>query len=225
MIVFFRALLLYLLVIFAVRMMGKRQLGDLQPSDIVATILISNIASLPIEDTSLPMTAAIIPILTLAAFEICNSEIGLRSRRFRLLFSGRPRVIIKEGIIDQKAMRELRITLDDLMENLRGEGVFDLKDVWYCIVETNGKLNVLQRFPAKNLTPKDMQLKGSDVLPPVVVISDGKLLPEAMYFYNISQEWLKKILDLEKKKTADIFVMTVDGNLQYQIVDKMEDKK
>ncbi len=222
MIVFFRALLLYLLVIFAVRMMGKRQLGDLQPTDIVATILIGNIASLPIEDTSLPMMAAVLPILTLAAFEICNSEISLRSRRIRLLFSGRPRVIIKEGVIDQKAMREIRITLDDLMENLRGEGVFDLKDVWYCVVETNGKMNVLQRFPAKNLTPKDMQLKGSDILPPVAVITDGKMLPEAMQFYGISPEWLKKILEYEKKKAEDIFVMTVDGNLQYLIVDKTD---
>lgn len=218
--IFFRVLLLYLLVIFAVRMMGKRQVGDMQPSDIVTTILISNIASLPIEDMNLPMMAAVIPILTLAAFEICNSEVGLRSRRLRLLFSGHPRIIIKEGVIDQKAMREIRITLDDLMENLRGEGVFDLKDVWYCIVETNGKMNVLQRFPAKNLTPKDMQLKGSDVLPPVVVISDGHLLPESLQFYGISQDWLKKILQLEKKRTEDIFVMTVDGNLQYHIVDK-----
>ena len=220
MIVFFRAILLYILIIFAVRMMGKRQLADMQPSDIVATILISNIASLPIEDTSLPMMSAIIPILTLAAFEITTSEMGLRSRKLRLLFSGRPRVIIKEGVIDQKAMREVRITLDDLLENLRGEGVFDLKDVWYCIAETNGKLNVLQRFPAKQLTPKDMQLKGSDTLPPVTVISDGKMLPEAMQFYGISKEWLKKILELEKKKAEDIFVMTVDGNLQYLIVDK-----
>jgi uncharacterized membrane protein YcaP (DUF421 family) len=220
MIVFFRALLLYLLVIFAVRMMGKRQLGDLQASDIVATILISNIASLPIEDTSLPMMAAILPILTLAAFEICSSEIGLHSRRLRLLFSGRPRVLIREGVIDQQAMKEIRFTLDDLMENLRGEGVFDLQDVWYCIVEANGKVNVLQRFPAKNLTPEDMQLKGSDVLPPVLVIADGQLLPDAMQAYGISQDWLNKMLQLEKKKTEEIFAMTVDGNLQYRIIEK-----
>ena len=95
-----------------------------------------------------------------------------------------------------------------------------IRDSWYCIAETNGKLNVLQRFPAKPLTPKDMQLKGNDTLPPVTVISAGKMLPEAMEFYGISAGWLKKILELEKKKAEDIFVMTVDGNLQYLIVDK-----
>ena len=174
--IFFRALLLYLLVIFAVRMMGKRQLGDLQPSEIVTTILIGNIASLPIEDSSLPMAAAVVPILTLAAFEVAVSEAGLKWRRLRLLFSGRPQVIIREGKIDQKAMKKIRFTLDDLMENLRGEGVFDIQDVWHCVVETNGKVNILQKFPARSLTPADMQLKGKDERPPAVVIADGEIV-------------------------------------------------
>ncbi len=224
MIVFFRALLLYIVIIVAVRMMGKRQLGDLQPSEVVTTILIGNIAAIPIEDNSVPMAAAVIPILTLAAFEVMISQAGLHFRRFRLLVTGRPRVIIRNGIIDQKALREIRFTLDDLMENLRGQGVFDLNDVWHCVVETNGKVNVLKRFPVKSLTPEDMQLKGSDTLPPVAVIADGELLTEAMNLYGISKEWVLKILSLKKKQTADIFLMTVDGNRKYLIVEK-EGKK
>ena len=220
MIVLFRAILLYVVVIISVRLMGKRQLGDLQPSEMVTTILIGNIAAIPIEDTSLPMTAGVIPIITLAAFEVLVSQASLHFRGLRMLISGRPRVIIREGVIDQKAMRGIRFTLDDLMENLRGQGIFDVQDVWHCVVETNGKVNVLQRFPAKNLTPEDMQIKGSDTLPPVVIISDGELLTEAMRFYNIPREWVEKILTLKKKKVSEIFLMTVDGNRNYLMVDK-----
>ena len=137
-----------------------------------------------------------------------------------MLISRRPRVIIREGVIDQKPMRQIRFTLDDLMENLRGQGIFDVQDVWHCVVETNGKVNVLQRFPAKNLTPEDMQIKGSDSLPPVVIISDGELLTEAMRFYNISKEWVDKILLLKKKKVSEIFLMTVDGDRNYLLVEK-----
>jgi len=223
--VFFRAVLLYILCIFAVRMMGKRQLGDLQPSEIVTTILISNIASLPIEDPSISMMAAVIPIITLAAIEVVGSEISLKSRGFRLLVSGRPRVIIKEGKIDQQAMRELRITLDDLMENLRGEGVFDLKDVWHCVVETNGKVNVLERYAARTLTPADMHIKEKDILPPITVITDGELLPGAMDFYGISQKWLEGVLKSKGKRVEEVYLMTVDGGGNYFIVDKAEGNK
>lgn len=218
--IFFRALLLYLLVIFAVRMMGKRQLGDLQPSEIVTTILIGNIASLPIEDSSLPMAAAVVPILTLAAFEVAVSEAGLKWRRLRLLFSGRPQVIIREGKIDQKAMKKIRFTLDDLMENLRGEGVFDIQDVWHCVVETNGKVNVLQKFPARTLTPADMQLKGKDERPPVVVIADGAVVQTAMEQIGITPAWLEKVLEQKKLRREDIFLMTVDGGRKVFLVEK-----
>ena len=218
--IFFRALLLYLLVIFAVRMMGKRQLGDLQPSEIVTTILIGNIASLPIEDSALPMLSAVMPILTLAAFEVIVSEAGLKFRPLRLLFSGRPQVIIREGKIDQKAIRRIRFTLDDLMENLRGAGVFDVQDVWHCVVETNGKVNVLQKYPARNLTPADMELKGKDQMPPVVVIADGEVVRTSMGQVGISEGWIEKILAQKKLKREDVFLMTVDGSHSYYIVEK-----
>ena len=218
--IFFRALLLYLLVIFAVRMMGKRQLGDLQPSEIVTTILIGNIASLPIEDSSLPMAAAVVPILTLAAFEVAVSEAGLKWRRLRLLFSGRPQVIIREGKIDQKAMKKIRFTLDDLMENLRGEGVFDIQDVWHCVVETNGKVNILQKFPARSLTPADMQLKGKDERPPAGGMAEGGMVRAWVEQLGITAGWLGKVLEQKKLRRQDIFLMTVDGSRKVFIVEK-----
>ena len=218
--IFFRALLLYLLVIFAVRMMGKRQLGDLQPSEIVTTILIGNIASLPIEEPSLPMAAAIVPVLTLAAFEVVVSEAGLKWRRLRLLFSGRPQVIIREGQIDQQAMKRIRFTLDDLMENLRGEGVFDIREVWHCVVETNGKVNVLQKFPSRPATPGDLSLKGSDSRPPLMVIADGKVVQTAMERMGVSPAWLDRVLEQKKLRREDVFLMTVDGGRKPFIVEK-----
>ena len=220
MIVFFRALLLYIVIIFAVRMMGKRQLGDLQPSEVVTTILIGNIAAIPIEDYSVPMAAAVIPILTLSALEVLLSQLALRSRRLRLLMTGRPRTVIRAGTIDQKELREIRFTLDDLMENLRGQGVFDIREVWWCVVETNGKVNVQKRFPSRPLTPKDMQLKGSDTLPPVAVIADGEWQLSAMELYGITPVWVEKILTLKKKKPSEIFLMTVDGDRNVLIVEK-----
>ena len=129
MIVFFRAILLYLLIIFSMRLMGKRQLGELQPSELVTTILISNIASLPIEDTAIPMAAGAVPIIVLAGFEMILSSVTLKNKSLRSLLSGRPVVLIKDGKLDQQAMKKMRFSVDDLMESLRGNGVFDLKDV------------------------------------------------------------------------------------------------
>ena len=119
-IVFIRAILLYLLIIFCLRLMGKRQLGELQPSELVITILISNIASLPIEDNSIPMIMGVVPIVVLVGFELIISSISLRSKRFRTLVSGKPMIIVRNGQIDQSAMKKLRFSIDDLMETLRG---------------------------------------------------------------------------------------------------------
>ena len=122
-VVFIRAVLLYFLVIFCMRLMGKRQLGELQPSELVTTILISNIAALPIEDTNIPMILGAVPILALVMFEFVVSALSLKSKRFRGFFSGNPVVIIKDGIINQKQLKKLRFSIDDLMEALREKGI------------------------------------------------------------------------------------------------------
>lgn len=218
MIVFFRAILLYLLIIFSMRLMGKRQLGELQPSELVTTILISNIASLPIEDTAIPMTAGAVPIIVLAGFEMILSSVTLHSKSLRTLLSGRPMVIIRDGKLDQKALKKMRFSIDDLMESLRGSGVFDLKDVWYAVVETTGKVNVMQRFPARTVTAEMAKIKGSDAAPPIVVISDGQLLKKSMSFYHLTPEWVEATLRRENIAQQDIFLMTADENRQYQII-------
>ncbi len=220
MIVFFRAILLYLLIIFSMRLMGKRQLGELQPSELVTTILISNIASLPIEDTAIPMAAGAVPIIVLAGFEMILSSVTLKNKSLRSLLSGRPVVLIKDGKLDQQAMKKMRFSVDDLMESLRGNGVFDLKDVWYAVVETTGKVNIMQRFPAKTVTAEMASLKGSDTAPPVVVISDGQLLEKSMAVYSLTPEWVAATLRREGFAQREVFLMTADENRQYYIVPK-----
>ena len=146
-IVLIRTIILYFIIVLGTRIMGKRQLGELQPSDLVITILISNIATLPIEETEIPLVTGIIPILTLVCFEVFSSALSLKSPLARRLISGRPIVIIQNGRLNQKEMRDLRFSLDDLMEQLRGSGIFDLSEVQLAIVETTGKLSIYQKFP------------------------------------------------------------------------------
>ncbi len=227
MIVFIRAILLYLLIIFCLRLMGKRQLGELQPSELVITILISNIASLPIEDNSIPMIMGVVPIVVLVGFELIISSISLHSKGFRTLVSGQPILLIHDGQIDQAAMKKLRFSIDDLMETLRGKSIFDLRDVQYAIVETTGQVNVLQKHAAQTVTAKMLNLKGKDADPPAVIISDGKIIRSAMEAYALTDAWLCSILRENHCAETDVFLMTADRNCQYFLVPmtEKEDRK
>lgn len=218
--VFIRAVLLYILVIFALRLMGKRQLGELQPTELVITILISNIASLPIEDPSIPMTMGAIPILVLVAFELVISNITLKSKWFREFISGSPVIVIDNGKILQPALHKLRFSIDDLLESLREQDVFDISNVQYAIVETTGKVSVLQKFQSQTVTPSMLHLEGIDISPPVVVVSDGNIIKESLSRYQISQKWLEKTIKSSKNEVQNIFLMTVDEKLNYYIVPK-----
>lgn len=222
-IVFFRAVFLYISISFFMRLMGKRQLGEFQPSELVTTILISNIASLPIEDTNIPMLYALIPIIVLVSFELIVSNISLKSKPFRNFISGNPITIIENGIINQKMLCRLRLSVDDLMESLRQNNVFDFTEVAYAITETNGKISVLLKHNAQTATAKMINAKEQPVTYPLVVVSDGRLVFNAMSKYNINYEWLQKIINTSCSSMHDIFIMTVDEHLNYNIV--LKDKK
>lgn len=218
--VFFRAILLYILIIFALRLMGKRQLGELQPTELVIAILISNIASLPIEDPDMPMIIGAIPIFVLVGFEILISNISLRSNKFRRFISGNPVVIISDGKILQKALTELRFSIQDLIESLREQGIFSIEDVHFAIVETTGQISVLQKFQKQAVTPEVLQINGNTSDPPILLISNGALIPTALNKYNISNQWLENTLQKQNLSINDIFLMTVDRDLKYYIVQK-----
>ena len=162
-IIFIRTIILYLLIVFSLRVMGKRQLAELQPSEFVVTILISNVATLPLEDINIPLIGGVVPILLLVSFEVLVSFITLKSQRARKIVSGSPRVIIRDGVIDQQEMKNLRLSIDDLMGQLRSKDIFDISDVAFAIIETTGSLSVYQNFDARTVTPKVMHISDSIV--------------------------------------------------------------
>ena len=224
-VVFFRTVLLYLLIIISLRLMGKRQLGELQPSELVVTILISNIASLPIEDTNIPLLAGAVPILTLVSFEIIISAISLKSIKFRNFISGNTKVIIKDGQIDQTAMRELRFSVDDLMEELRGKDVFDVRDVQVAIVETSGTVSLYLKPDKQPVTAEQMNIKTQNASPPVVVVSDGDIIKQGLAFCGVDCKWLDSYLKRNKYKLDEIFIMTLDSSKSAYIIPKQKELK
>ena len=213
-IVFVRALLLYIVVIVSLRMMGKRQLGQLQPSELVVTILISNIASLPIENIDMPMLVGAIPVFALVGFELLMSTLTLRNNKLRRVISGNPIVIIKDGQILQKEMARLRFSLDDLMEALRQQSIFDVEDVYYAVVETTGNVSILQKKDKLTVTLEDMNIKKQDDMPPIVVISDGELVQKAISQNGFEIKRINSIVRRNNLNISDIFLMTLDRNYE-----------
>lgn len=219
-VVFIRAVILYLLLIFSVRLMGKRQIGELQPSELAITILISNIATLPVEDTGMPLLTGIVPIITLACLDVIMSWLGIKSRRVRRFTCGTPIIIIRDGKLDRKQMKAIRFTVDDLIASLRGQGIFDISEVQFAVVETTGTLSVYQKYQYRNVTNEDMELKGKDKDPPEVIIADGELVRGAMDRLGLTEEWVENILKKEKTAIKEVFLMTVDPDRSYSITEK-----
>ncbi|MBO5448031.1 MAG: DUF421 domain-containing protein [Ruminococcus sp.] len=219
-IVFFRAVILYFIIIFSVRLMGKRQIGELQPSELVITILMSNIATLPVEDISIPMLIGIVPIFTLVCLDVIFSHLSMHFRGLRKAFSGSPKIIISNGRIDQKVLKDLRFTADDLMESLRSMQIFDINEVQLAIVETTGKISVCQKKEFMPVTCKDMDIKHSESDPPVMVINNGERSPAALKFLGLDPAWLDGILKKERIRDEDIFIMTADTEGKYTLIRK-----
>ncbi len=219
-VVFFRAIILYILIIFSIRLMGKRQLGELQPSEFVITIMLSNIATLPIQDTNLPMMMGIIPILTLVSLDVIISTISLKSRLLRRWVSGSPKIIIKDGEIDQKILKELRFTIDDLLESLRNLEVFDISEVQFAVVETTGNISVYQKFPYQNATNESLEIKGQTKNPPQLIVDDGKVIANSLKLIGFGEGWLREVIKDKKLELKDIFLMTADENGKVNIVRK-----
>jgi uncharacterized membrane protein YcaP (DUF421 family) len=221
-IILIRSLILYLLVIFAVRLMGKRQLGELQPSELVITILVSNIATLPIEDVSIPVIVGVTPILSLVCFEVIMSWLILKFPKLRKIVSGSPKVIISNGKIDCHTLSELRLSVDDLMTALRGGDVFDLSDVQYAIVETTGSFSVMKKQTSDTPNRDDMKIKAQCSDPPMLVVSDGVVLENALDSLNMKRAAVDGILKKSGKKMEDVLIMTADKSGKVYIAWKSE---
>lgn len=224
-IILLRTVVVYVLVIAAVRLMGKRQLGELQPAELVVTILISNIATLSLEDTDTPLLRGILPILAMVCFEVLISTGSLKSVRLRRLISGSPKIIIRDGEIDQEMLHALRFSVDDLMTALRGNQVFSLDEVQFAIVETNGNVSVYQKKDDQPASKKDVHAGGTSLDPPQTIIADGRLRKKALEAIGQDEAWVQAVLRSKDAALSDVFLLTADRSCQYHFVRRRTARK
>lgn len=205
-----RATVLYLIIIFLMRLMGKRQIGELQPSELVVTILISEIASIPMQDNRVPILHSVIALFALVAYEIILSALSLKSNSLRSLIQGHPVIVIRDGMIDMKALGKLRMSVNDLISLLRQKDVFDISQVSYAVLETNGKISVLLKSENRNSTAKDLGLCPADSGMPFAVVCDGKLVKETITESRIDADKINMMIVSGKIPVEDILLMTVN---------------
>ena len=200
--------------------MGKRQVGELQPGELVVTILISELAAIPMQDLSAPVANGIIAILVLVALEILLSVLTMKSGLARRLFSGRPAIIIAKGVIDQGMMKKLRISIEDLQEGLRQAGAFKIENIDYAVMETSGKISVLQKQIATPPTRDDLSLEADESGMPIAIIRDGVWQKEGIKESGANKEKAISHLNKENLTAEDVFLMTVDAKSNYTVIRK-----
>ena len=215
-----RTILIYLCVLFAMRLMGKRQLGELQPEELVSTILISNLASISIESEEVPITASLIPLFLIAALELLGSMLSFRSQKFFNLMSGRPKTVILNGQIDQKALRMLRLTTADLMEALRGKDIFDPRDVSYAIIETNGTLSAALRPERQPATLADLHLAARQTQATIPFVLDGQVLEDNLRSCGKDRAWLERTAQANTLLVEEILLLIGNDTEDYFLLKK-----
>ncbi|MBO4898145.1 MAG: DUF421 domain-containing protein [Clostridia bacterium] len=213
-----RTFILYIAVMLGLRLMGKRQIGELQPSELVITIMFGNLAAVPMQETGIPLINGIAPIITLVFIEVMLSAISLKSKRFRRFISGSPSIIIRRGEIDLKELRRLRMSMDDVMEALRSKDIVNIDDVETAILDTDGEICIVPKAAKRPLTPEDLALSPKEEEMPYTIISDGRIITDNLNKINKSEKWLMG--EIKKKKLAipDVLLAnyTRDGKLCFK---------
>ncbi len=205
------SIVIYLVLILVFRLMGKRQLGDMELSELIVTILISEMASIPMTDPARPLWAGILPVVTLMGLSWLVSWLSMKWVRFRVFVSGKPTLLIVHGRIDQTQMRRNRFTPDELTEALRNQGCLDLGSVEYAILETDGKLNIIQRPEDRPVTAGQLGLEIGDPGYPIMVINDGRVLSENLRLLGRDERWLQKQLKAQGLSAPEeVYLMTAD---------------
>ena len=202
--------------------MGKRQLGELEVSELVSTLLLSNIASLPITDPQIPLVYAIIPIITITTFEITLSVILIKLPKIKHLISPNPSILINKGRVSKKEMRNSRISIDELFCELRQQGISDLDDVEYAILEENGKLTVIKKKSATEVTLKDLNISTKEDGIPHILISDGHIDDAGLKKTGKSREWLNHYLSKKSLSSKDVYIMTINDDDKIKIIKKKD---
>ncbi len=209
-----RTVILYLIVVVSMRIMGKRQIGEMQPSELVVAIMISDLASVPMQAIDVPLLSGIIPVFSLIVTEIIVSFASLKSRFFRRILTGEPSIIIYDGHVNENELKKLRFNLNDLLEQLRINNIPNISDVEVAMLETNGQISIIPKRDARNVTVRDMKIKDAVVEKlPCTLISDGELIKNELKRSGHCEEWLKK--ELKKRniqQIKDVFIASYDVN-------------
>ena len=207
---YIRTIILYIVLIFGIRLMGKRQIGQMEASEFVVTMLVANLASIPMQDGGIPLFTGLVPILTVLGMELLFSGLILRSMVFRKLLCGKPVILIDSGRIIQENLRATRVTLDELTSHLRQKDVMDLRSVQYAILETDGNLSVFPYPKEQPPAARDAGIKVGDRYLPITVIEDGYFSPENLAKAHRDQKWLRSVLEEHRADISSTFLLTVD---------------
>ncbi len=213
-----RTIILYVFVTLGIRLMGKRQIGEMQPNELVVTLLISEIAAIPLQDTSQPILDGVVAIFMLVILEILISVISMKSMFMRKIMNGKSAVIIKNGVIDQSVMRQVRMTVLDLVELLRGQNVFDISTVAFAVLEVNGNLSVLLKSAEQPVTGNDLNLKKDAAALPLPVISDGKIIRESLEALETDESEIIEKVKANKTDVKHVFLMTMDRYGNFSLI-------
>ena len=207
---YLRTILLYLVLLAAIRFLGKRQIGQMEASEFVVAMLVADLAAIPMQDVSIPLYTGLVPMLTVLGAELVLAGICLRSIRFRRLLCGKPVILIENGRVLQNNLRRTRVTIDELMGHLREKDVLDVRTVQYAILETNGNLSVFP-YPAEVApSAKDLQIHPKERYLPITIVSDGILLDENLALSGRDGDWLRKTLGDYRATVAGTWLLTVD---------------
>lgn len=214
-----RSIIIYSIVLFAVRVMGKRQIGDMQPFELVATLIIADLACIPMSDVSIPIFYGLVPLLSLVVLHHALTLLNRKSVLMRKIFNGRPIIVISSGNLDYDALKSLNMTLNDLTEGLRCAGYFDISQIEYAIVETNGNISVLPKAQACPVTNGDMHINADESALNVILVNDGKLMEENLKYLALDEKYVKGIIAKQKtKQIKDVLILSTskNGDVFYQ---------
>lgn len=211
---FFRAIIIYIFVLLVMRLMGKREIGQLQPFELAISIMIADLATIPMADTGIPISNGIIPILGLLLMHLLISIVNIKSIKARKIICGKPAILIYRGRIDETVMKKERFTINELQERLRGNNVINIGDVEYAILETSGQVTVIQKPNKRTTIPEDFNMMPEYEGVPYDLIVDGKIMYDNLKAIGKDYQWLRKEISKFKVEPENVLVATIDGKNQ-----------
>ena len=213
-IIFLRSIVLYIIVLIVMRLMGKREIGQLQPFELAIAIMIADLAAVPMAETGIPISNGIIPILGLLVMHLIISFLNLKSMKIREILCGKPAILIYRGKIDEKVLKKERFTLNELQERLRSSNVVNLGDVEYAILETSGQVTVIQKPDKRTTIPKDFNITPEYEGIPYDLVVDGKVMYKNLKTIGKDYNWLKKEVRKFNMNPEEALIVTYDGKGQ-----------